>query len=64
MLDWTPRHPFLIGIDSDGCVFDTMDLKHRECFCPKYILHFGLQAMSNAAREVWEAAREEHRAAA
>ena len=45
---------FFIAIDSDGCVFDTMEVKHKECFCPVTIRHFGLQAISKYAREAWE----------
>ncbi|MEA2068409.1 MAG: HAD family hydrolase [Verrucomicrobiota bacterium] len=45
---------FCIGIDSDGCVFDSMGLKHKECFAPMFIKHFGLQSVSQAARDVWE----------
>ncbi|MCD6397167.1 MAG: HAD family hydrolase [Spirochaetaceae bacterium] len=45
---------FFIGIDSDGCVFDSMEIKHKECFCPAYINHFNLQAVSKYARETWE----------
>ena len=45
---------FLICIDSDGCVFDTMEIKHKECFCPAYIQFFGLQAISKYARDAWE----------
>ena len=52
--DLKPEHGFFIGIDSDGCVFDSMEIKHKECFCPNYINHFGLQAVSKYAREVWE----------
>jgi phosphoglycolate phosphatase-like HAD superfamily hydrolase len=48
------QHEFFIGIDSDGCVFDSMEIKHKECFCPAFIKHFGLQAASKYAREVWE----------
>jgi hypothetical protein len=29
---FVPQHPFFIGIDSDGCVFDSMELKQKECF--------------------------------
>lgn len=47
------RHDFLICLDSDGCVFDTMELKHQQCFCPAFIEHFGLQAVSPSVREVW-----------
>lgn len=45
---------FLVCIDSDGCVFDTMEIKHKECFCPAYIEHFGLQAVSKYARDAWD----------
>ncbi|MCF7791443.1 MAG: HAD family hydrolase [Victivallales bacterium] len=48
------KHDFFIGFDSDGCVFDTMEVKHKECFCPNFIKHFKLQAGSKYAREVWE----------
>lgn len=48
------KHEFFIGIDSDGCAFDSMEIKHKECFCPQYINHFGLQPVSKYAREVWE----------
>lgn len=46
--------PYLVCIDSDGCVFDTMEIKHKECFCPAFIKHFSLQAVSKYAREAWE----------
>lgn len=48
------RHDFFIGIDSDGCVFDSMEIKQKECFCPAFIKHFGMQPASKYAREVWE----------
>lgn len=50
----TPKNNFFIGIDSDGCVFDSMEIKHKECFCPAFINHFNLQAVSKYARETWE----------
>jgi phosphoglycolate phosphatase-like HAD superfamily hydrolase len=43
--------PFFVGIDSDGCVFDTMGIKQRECFCPWTVACFDLQPVSEAARE-------------
>ncbi|MCK5820554.1 MAG: HAD family hydrolase [Bacteroidales bacterium] len=49
-----PKKEFFIGIDSDGCVFDTMEIKHKECFCPNVIKHWGLQTISKYAREAWE----------
>lgn len=51
--DFKPSKEFFIGIDSDGCVFDTMEIKQKECFAPMFIKHFGLQAVSKYAREVW-----------
>ncbi len=51
---FTPHHDFFIGIDSDGCAFDTMELKHKECFCPCFINVFELQSVSKYARETWE----------
>jgi phosphoglycolate phosphatase-like HAD superfamily hydrolase len=49
-----PRHDFFVGIDSDGCAFDTMEIKHKECFTPNIIKHWGLQAVSKYAREASE----------
>ena len=46
-----PKKNFFVGIDSDGCVFDTMGIKQRECFCPWMIGYFGLQPVAQAARE-------------
>ncbi len=52
--NFAPSHEFFVGIDSDGCVFDSMEIKHKECFTPMFIKYFGLQAVSKYAREVWE----------
>jgi len=52
--EFKPSQEFFIGIDSDGCVFDSMEIKHKECFTPMFIKHFHLQAVSKYAREVWE----------
>ncbi len=49
--DFRPKHEFFVGIDSDGCAFDTMGIKQRECFCPWLIACFGLQPVAQAARE-------------
>ncbi len=49
-----PTKDFFVGIDSDGCVFDTMGIKQRECFCPMLIGYFGLQPVALAARECKE----------
>ncbi len=52
--DFKPAKDFFVGIDSDGCVFDSMEIKHKECFAPMFIKHFHLQAVSKYARECWE----------
>jgi phosphoglycolate phosphatase-like HAD superfamily hydrolase len=54
MYEIEPQHEFFVGIDSDGCVFDSMELKHKECFIPNIINHYDLQAISKYAREAAE----------
>ena len=54
MLDVTPKHDYLVGIDSDGCAFDTMEVKHKECFIPNIIDCYGLAGVSKYAREAAE----------
>jgi phosphoglycolate phosphatase-like HAD superfamily hydrolase len=54
LADYQAERPFLVGIDSDGCVFDSMELKHKECFIPQFINHYGLQGVSKYAREAAE----------
>jgi phosphoglycolate phosphatase-like HAD superfamily hydrolase len=54
MFDLTPKHEFLVGIDSDGCAFDTMELKHKECFIPNIINSYELQGISKYARQAAE----------
>jgi len=54
LLNFQSTKEFFIGIDSDGCAFDTMEIKHKECFCPNFIYHFNLQNISKYAREAWD----------
>ena len=55
MYEITPQNTvLLVGIDSDGCAFDTMELKHKECFIPNTINYYNLQAVSKYAREAAE----------
>ncbi len=54
LIDLKPAGDYFIGVDSDGCVFDTMEIKHKECFIPNIIAYFGLQAVSKYAREAAE----------
>ncbi len=52
--NYAPEHEFLVCIDSDGCAFDTMEIKHKECFCPATVLEWRLQPVSKYVREIWE----------
>lgn len=52
--NFQPHNDFFIGLDSDGCVFDSMEIKHKECFTPQFIKHWNLQASAKYARQVWE----------
>jgi phosphoglycolate phosphatase-like HAD superfamily hydrolase len=49
-----PNHKHIVFVDSDGCAFDTMEIKHKECFIPMFIKHFDLQPVSRYARETAE----------
>jgi phosphoglycolate phosphatase-like HAD superfamily hydrolase len=48
------EHEFFIGIDSDGCVFDTMEIKQKEFFIPNALKYFELQSISEILKETWE----------
>jgi phosphoglycolate phosphatase-like HAD superfamily hydrolase len=54
MYAFKPQHDYLVGMDSDGCAFDTMELKHKECFIPNIINYWNLQGVSKYARETAE----------
>ena len=49
-----PGHDHFIGIDSDGCVFDTMEIKQKKFFIPNALKYFGLHAAERTVRETWE----------
>lgn len=52
--DIKATHEYFVGIDSDGCAFDTMEIKHKECFCPNTVMYWGLQSISKYARDAWD----------
>jgi phosphoglycolate phosphatase-like HAD superfamily hydrolase len=52
--DFKKTRDFFIGIDSDGCAFDTMEVKHKECFIPNIIKFYELAAVSKYVREAAE----------
>ena len=49
-----PEHEFMIAIDSDGCAFDTMEIKHKQCFIPNIIRCWDLQPVAEYVREAAE----------
>ncbi len=51
---FAPTHDFFIGIDSDGCVFDSMEVKQKEFFIPNALKYFNLLPVSKTVRETWE----------
>lgn len=51
LVDFVPTKKYFVGIDSDGCAMDAMDIKHQECFTPSYIKHWDLQPISTLARQ-------------
>jgi phosphoglycolate phosphatase-like HAD superfamily hydrolase len=54
LINLQARREFFVGIDSDGCAFPSMELKHKECFIPNTIRHWRLQSISKYAREAAE----------
>ena len=42
------KHEFLVCVDSDGCVMDTMNCKHIHCFGPCMVQEWDLQAWNEA----------------
>jgi len=48
------RHSTFVGVDSDGCVFDTMEIKQKQCFHPLIISHWKLEPVADYVRETAE----------
>ncbi|HKK41114.1 MAG TPA: HAD hydrolase-like protein [Bacteroidales bacterium] len=51
---FNPKHNYFIGIDSDGCVFDTMEIKQKQFFIPNALKYFELTGFEEVVRETWE----------
>ena len=52
--NFQPQHEYFVGIDSDGCAFNTMEVKHNDCFSVNLIRHFGLPAISRQVHQAWD----------
>lgn len=53
LVEFKPKHPVLIAIDSDGCVFDSMTIKQR-IFHDGIIRFWGLEPVETEFRNVAE----------
>jgi phosphoglycolate phosphatase-like HAD superfamily hydrolase len=49
-----PSKDFFVGIDSDGCAFNSMEVKHNDSFSVNLIRFFGLQAISRQVHQAWD----------
>ena len=47
------KHEYLICIDSDGCVMDTMNCKHFHCFGPCMVIEWGLDEWKDEILKRW-----------
>ncbi len=49
-----PNHTAFVGVDSDGCVFDTMDIKQKQCFHGQIVAQWRLEPIERLVRETAE----------
>ena len=47
------KHDFLVCVDSDGCVMDTMNCKHFHCFGPCMVTEWGLEQWNDEILDRW-----------
>ena len=47
------KHDFLVCVDSDGCVMDTMNCKHFHCFGPCMVTEWGLEEWKEEILDRW-----------
>ncbi len=50
---FTKKHEYLICVDSDGCVMDTMNCKHIHCFGPCMVAEWELEAWQEPILKRW-----------
>ena len=54
LTDFIRKRDFLVCMDSDGCVMDTVRIKHCCVFCPELIRVIGLEAHTDFITTAWE----------
>lgn len=47
------KHDYLVCVDSDGCVMDTMNCKHFNCFGPCMVAEWGLEEWKEDILKRW-----------
>jgi len=47
------KHDYLVCVDSDGCVMDTMNCKHFHCFGPCMVTEWGLEEWREEILDRW-----------
>ena len=47
------KHDYLVCVDSDGCVMDTMNCKHFNCFGPCMVAEWGLEEWKDEILDRW-----------
>ena len=47
------KHDYLVCVDSDGCVMDTMNCKHFNCFGPCMVTEWGLDEWKDEILDRW-----------
>ncbi|MBN2091595.1 HAD family hydrolase [candidate division KSB1 bacterium] len=52
--NFIPKLKFFVAFDSDGCVFDNMEVKQKACFIPMIIKHWHLEAIAKYVQETAE----------
>lgn len=54
LADFRKRREFLICVDSDGCVMDTVAIKHNAVFCPELLRVFALEDQADFVTAAWD----------
>lgn len=54
LTDFVKKREFLVCMDSDGCVMDTVRIKHCTVFCPELIRVFSLDEYADMITAAWK----------
>ena len=54
LINFLPKFDTFVGVDSDGCIFDTMEIKQKDFFHPAIIRHWKLESIEPQVRAAAE----------